>query len=110
LTYHKEQFGESIGLMDSSDDSFENIVQSWIQTKESYNWALPGNSTSWTQIVWKTTTSLGCAWRTCNISAYGSSQSFHYLVCDYYPAGNAIGQSASEEATWFSANIGTLLA
>ncbi|QRW09478.1 cysteine-rich Secretory family protein [Ceratobasidium sp. AG-Ba] len=48
----------------------------------------------WTQVVWKGTTKVGCYMATCapgNIfgKKYGNAK---YVVCNYRPAGNVIGQ------------------
>ena len=51
----------------------------------------------YTQIVWKTTTSVGCALVTCTTNSpfpaqYGTSWGF--AVCDYAPPGNIVPQGA----------------
>lgn len=66
-------------------------VQSWIDEKQWYDYdsdscsaAPPDSCGHFTQVVWKDTTLLGCAWA----SGGGSD----YLVCNYYPPGNYTGQ------------------
>jgi hypothetical protein len=59
---------------------------------DSYNSSSPQPS-HYTQVVWKATTQLGCAWVDCAPGAifpakYGRTP-FH--VCEYYPQGNVIG-------------------
>ncbi|TGO80028.1 hypothetical protein BELL_0016g00020 [Botrytis elliptica] len=62
--------------------------------RQFYNWSEPGptNSTKqFTQMVWKSTTSVGCAWNNC---PPGSSPDpatpgvSLFLLCQYYPKGN----------------------
>ncbi|KAJ3860063.1 CAP domain-containing protein, partial [Lentinula novae-zelandiae] len=43
-----------------------------------------------TQVVWKSTTSVACAIATCNFLGNGTG----YLVCRYDPPGNYLGQFA----------------
>jgi hypothetical protein len=55
----------------------------------------------YTQIVWKTTTSVGCALVTCNVnspfdtSKYGTKWGF--AVCDYAPPGNIVFNGTLEK-------------
>ncbi|KAM0159150.1 hypothetical protein ACHAQE_005233 [Botrytis cinerea] len=62
--------------------------------RQFYNWSEPGptNSTKqFTQMVWKSTTSIGCAWNNCpprsspDPATPGVSL---FLLCQYYPKGN----------------------
>lgn len=75
----------------------------------SYNPSNPQPS-HFTQVVWKSTTSVGCAVKTCNNIFPGhvgvtpqsfnrammnvslSSQDALYYVCEYFPTGNVIGR------------------
>jgi pathogenesis-related protein 1 len=61
-------------------------VQLWAQ--EEANYSYPANTCNgvcghYTQIVWRTTTKVGCALHTCAGLTYGST-----VVCDYAPGGN----------------------
>jgi len=47
----------------------------------------------WTQIVWKSTTKVGCARSTCNDLLGLRTGMATYYVCFYDPAGNVIGQA-----------------
>jgi pathogenesis-related protein 1 len=44
----------------------------------------------YTQVVWDTTTSVGCDYQDCS----SNNQFARLWVCNYYPAGNIIGQKA----------------
>jgi uncharacterized protein YkwD len=81
----------------------------WIDDeKPAYTYATNSCNTSiapecghYTQIVWKTTTSVGCALVTCNTNSpfntakYGTK--WGYAVCDYAPAGNIVDQHGLEK-------------
>jgi uncharacterized protein YkwD len=61
-------------------------VASWAAEADDYDYA--SNSCSavcghYTQVVWRTTSKVGCALHTCAGLTYGST-----VVCDYSPAGN----------------------
>lgn len=65
-------------------------VQLWAAEESSYDYA--SNSCSgvcghYTQIVWRTTTKVGCALHTCPGLQYGST-----VVCNYSPGGNTGGR------------------
>lgn len=75
----------------------ENLSHNWPNPKESighwynekalyaYNNPVFSHGTShFTQLVWKSTTAIGCATRNCPKG--------DFLVCEYYPAGNADGE------------------
>jgi hypothetical protein len=50
----------------------------------------------YTQIVWKTTTAVGCAMVKCTMNTPFTGNvgtTWYYAVCDYTPAGNIVGQS-----------------
>jgi pathogenesis-related protein 1 len=66
----------------------QHVTDSWGSEVKFYNYA--DNSCSgvcghYTQLVWKTTTEVGCAMSVCG----NNSQIW---VCSYYPAGNFVGQ------------------
>lgn len=44
-----------------------------------------------TQLVWQSTTSVGCGAVLCDNDATGGVHGW-YLVCEYYPPGNVIGE------------------
>lgn len=79
------------------------VLEHWINGKDeagSYN---PDNPTAshFTQVVWKSTTHVGCAVVECNLSLYNPSWwPAKYVVCNYSPAGNVEGE--------YKDNVGSL--
>jgi hypothetical protein len=64
------------------------------------DWANPANEPHtcghYTQLVWRSTTVVGCAVQTCPASSSpfggGASGAWNFWVCDYAPPGNWVGQ------------------
>ncbi len=85
------QIGENIFGSGGAAASAKQAVDSWAGEKSAYDPAT-GNCTGtcghYTQIVWRTTTHVGCALHDCPGLQYGSS-----IVCDYGPAGNSGGKA-----------------
>jgi hypothetical protein len=46
----------------------------------------------YTQLVWRSTSVVGCWFRTCTTGSPFGSGNWEYWVCDYAPPGNFIGQ------------------
>lgn len=74
-------------------------VKRWYQEKADYSYFWPGFSHKtghFTQVVWKSTKRVGCAYIACN----GKNQiSGNFLVCEYDPPGNITNRG------YFSANV-----
>ncbi|KAH6917210.1 PR-1-like protein [Coprinopsis sp. MPI-PUGE-AT-0042] len=70
-----------------------NAVKSWAHEVVEYSAEDPENPKTlhWTQLVWKSTTRLGCATVTCDPFIFGN-QPARYHVCEYNPPGNYAGQ------------------
>ena len=68
-------------------------VDAWADEVEVYNPEDPENHQAlhFTQVVWKGTTELGCAFVTCSAGTIFLAAS-HFLVCEYHSAGNVIGE------------------
>ncbi|CAN6203584.1 unnamed protein product [Urochloa humidicola] len=71
-----------------------NAVGSWVAEKQYYDHAAntcsapPGKSCGhYTQVVWRASAALGCARAVC------SNNAGVFIICNYSPPGNVIGQS-----------------
>ncbi|KAJ6538782.1 CAP domain-containing protein [Mycena vulgaris] len=84
-------FGENLAS-GTGDFTSAAGLQLWINEASNFSASNPTYS-HWTQMVWKGTTNIGCAVSECNnlfdFATYGATQ---YYVCEYWPAGNVIGQ------------------
>lgn len=89
--------GENLWMGSLGAYNYAEMSGSWIAEKQYYKDApSPGNSTTgnwadvghYTQIVWSSTTQIGCA--------LASSATADYFVCRYSPPGNYRGQKAFE--------------
>ena len=87
--------GENLFTGTRDGYAFDEMVGFWIAEKKDFvNRPVPDVSRTgrgedvahYTQIVWRTTTRVGCA--------LASSKTDDYLVCRYAPAGNVIGLKA----------------
>ncbi|RSM04183.1 hypothetical protein CEP52_006980 [Fusarium oligoseptatum] len=63
-------------------------VEAWGDERDDYNFkkgTFSKNTGHFTQLVWKDTTDVGCGRKLCGERGW-------YLVCEYWPRGNVIGQ------------------
>lgn len=94
----REGYGENIYASTSSSTP-SAVVGSWAAEKADYDPATgacaPGKVCGhYTQIVWSSTTAVGCAKATCTKNSPFRGDSWEYWVCDYDPPGNRSGQKA----------------
>lgn len=90
------RYGENLAYGYSSASA---AVFRWYQEKEDYSYFWPGFSHKtghFTQLVWRSTKKIGCAYVACNGKNHVSG---NYLVCEYSPAGNITN------AGYFAANV-----
>jgi uncharacterized protein YkwD len=69
-------------------------VEAWGEERDIYDYRraeFGENTGHFTQLVWKNTTAVGCERRLCEMG--------WYLVCEYWPRGNVVGQFSSEVDT-----------
>lgn len=78
-------YGENLAL---GCNEVTGCVELWGDEREQYDYNDPGFSEEtghFSQLVWKNTTTVGCGSRLCGTRGW-------YLVCEYWPRGNVIGQ------------------
>lgn len=83
-------YGENLAA-GTGNYTITDAVNDWVSEAPQYNPSNPVAS-HFTQVVWKSTTQLGCAVAACNgifPSNYGVAQ---YYVCEYNPPGNVDGE------------------
>jgi uncharacterized protein YkwD len=78
--------------------SIAGVVQAWASEAAAYDY---GSNTCaqgavcghYTQLVWRSTTLIGCAYARCTAnSPFPGSPTWDYWVCDYSPPGNWLGE------------------
>lgn len=72
-----------------------SVVESWESESSDYDYAT--NSCSgvcghYTQVVWASTTAVGCAMQVCSQNSPFGGGSWQLWVCNYAPPGNYVGQ------------------
>src|SRR3569833_2229686 len=82
-------YGENIamGYPDAA-----SCVDAWGNERKDYNYDSPDFSEEtghFTQLVWKNSTTVGCGKRLCGTRGW-------YVLCEYWPRGNVIGQFGEE--------------
>lgn len=81
LTHSGGSYGENLAYGYSSADL---TVEAWYSEGDDYDYSSATVLDHFTQIIWKSTKQLGCAKKTCGSGLY--------VVCEYYPAGNVVGE------------------
>ena len=87
LTHSGGPYGENLALGYDGPGA----VDAWYNEISDYDFSNPGfssNTGHFTQVVWKSTTQVGCGIKTCG-GAWGD-----YVICSYNPAGNYGGEYA----------------
>lgn len=90
-------YGQNIAAGTAGDFGAKDSCSMWYDEVSQYSFASGAYSDAtghFTQMVWKSTTKLGCAIQDCSASqmGLGSKGSATYVVCNYDPPGNVIGQ------------------
>ena len=91
-------YGENIYASYGSSPTPTQVVERWAAEAASYDYASDTCAVQecghYTQIVWRQSTGVGCAWKSCQTgSPFPSGESpWLFWVCDYAPPGNFVGQ------------------
>ncbi|WVW86778.1 hypothetical protein I302_108832 [Kwoniella bestiolae CBS 10118] len=91
MTHTNGPYGENLAV---GTDGFIDIIgsiQMWMDEASEYDANNPTYS-HFTQVVWKETTTIGCAAINCGANTGLAGQL--YVMCEYYPRGNVIGAFA----------------
>ncbi|WWC73561.1 uncharacterized protein I206_107533 [Kwoniella pini CBS 10737] len=91
MTHTNGPYGENLA---AGTEGFLNIISSidmWMDEASSYDASNPTYS-HFTQVVWKETTSIGCAAINCDANTGMAGQL--YVMCEYHPRGNIVGAFA----------------
>ncbi|KAK6916274.1 CAP domain, partial [Dillenia turbinata] len=89
LRHSNTDYGENLFIGTGRNYTGVDAVDAWVPEEQNYDYstntcaqgAVCGH---YTQVVWNTTTSIGCARVTCNNGSI-------FITCNYYPAGNIPG-------------------
>lgn len=87
------RFGENLAAGTGSNYGIAAGIKSWTDEVSDYN---PGNPipSHYTQVVWQGTTQIGCSMVNCPGMLGAQFGNAKYIVCEYSPPGNVIGQFA----------------
>ncbi|OCF61903.1 hypothetical protein L486_01566 [Kwoniella mangroviensis CBS 10435] len=91
MTHTNGPYGENLA---AGTDGFMDIISSigmWMDEASDYDASNPTYS-HFTQVVWKETTTIGCAAINCGANTGMAGQI--YIMCEYHPRGNVIGAFA----------------
>lgn len=87
LTHTHGKYGENLAAGFSSGPS---AVKAWYDEGNSFNYQTSNEYNHFTQVVWKGSKTVGCAYKDCRSNNWGL-----YVVCEYDPPGNIIGHEQS---------------
>ena len=80
---------------ESPDAVASQAIEAWYNEVKDYNYDRPGFSAAtghFTQVVWKSSTRLGCGVAQGRKTLQGRTYNAYYVTCHYGPAGNVRGQ------------------
>jgi len=90
-------YGENIFAASGASDTPTQVVDAWASESANYTYATNSCATGtscghYTQLVWRTTTSVGCATKRCAVNSPFGAGEWTFWVCDYAPPGNFVGR------------------
>ncbi|EGV62663.1 sterol-binding protein [Yamadazyma tenuis] len=86
LTHTHGQYGENLAAGFKTGSA---AVDAWYAEGSTYDYSSANTYDHFTQVVWKGSTSVGCAYKDCSAENWGL-----YVVCEYDPPGNVIGENS----------------
>lgn len=98
---NRQGYGENLAGAVGRALSGPEATALWLEEEACYNYAAdschPEDCAGaacghYTQVVWRATRRIGCAENHCQSGFPGGSGAWHYVVCNYDPPGNIIGQ------------------
>ncbi|KAF9339601.1 hypothetical protein BGZ91_005391 [Linnemannia elongata] len=94
----------------TSNSPLADAVKQWASTSSNYNFDKPGfvqGAASFTQLVWKSSTQVGCAWTACKSGTFDPSMDSTFVVCKFSSMGNLQSKVSSAVADpIFASNVG----
>lgn len=84
LTHTHGQYGENLAAGFSTGAS---AVTAWYVEGDDYDYSAANVYDHFTQVIWKGSTQVGCAYKDCTAEGWKL-----YVVCEYNPVGNVIGE------------------
>ncbi|EMG45509.1 hypothetical protein G210_4295 [Candida maltosa Xu316] len=104
LKHSGGKYGENLGVGFPDGPS---VVTAWYNEAgtdgKDYDYGSATDYNHFTQLVWKSTTKLGCAYKTCGV--VNGVQLQKYIVCSYDPAGNVIGTDQKTGKSYMAENV-----
>lgn len=87
LTHTHGPFGENLAAGYNSGPA---AVKAWYDEGKLYHYGTENTYNHFTQVIWKGSKKVGCAYKDCSKKNWGL-----YVVCEYDPAGNVIGKESA---------------
>jgi uncharacterized protein YkwD len=91
---NRGDYGENI-YASTNEPTPAGIVSDWASEASHYSYATNlcvGTCGHYTQLVWRDTTSVGCAITHCTTGSPFGGGDWYFAVCDYAPPGNYVGE------------------
>lgn len=85
LVHSGGEYGENLAVGYATGVS---ALEAWYSEGDGYDYSTATVLDHFTQVVWKSTTKLGCGYKLCSGGVYNGL----YVICSYDPAGNFVGE------------------
>ncbi|CUM63975.1 uncharacterized protein PRCAT00001563001 [Priceomyces carsonii] len=84
LKHSGGKYGENLAVGYSDGPS---ALDAWYDEGKNYDYSSASSFDHFTQVIWKGSSQLGCAYKDCSSENWGK-----YIICSYSAAGNVVGQ------------------